>query len=264
MAQNLRNLYDIGSRENLRGKAFEGFIRPTLKQFFTSLPNFEEIEHDSFSDYDTVFYVETTGNDTTGDGSKTTPYRTITKAANESVNYTAIVVGDGEFLFTEFVDEDITIHGNNHNTFLDIGFSNNSITMTNYNTFINLTVKNSWSSDRTYMYIYNLAFPKLLFKNVLFETVDGTNPYMYPIFTNNNGSGTWHKDVYYEYCTFESLFTHVQNSYAETTGYYSNCVARNEFIVDSNNLLNATLGIDFEVTSENSSNMGIYGGEYGW
>ncbi len=40
---NITELYGIGSRGNLRGKAVEGFIRPTLKQFFTS-KNFEEIE----------------------------------------------------------------------------------------------------------------------------------------------------------------------------------------------------------------------------
>jgi hypothetical protein len=36
MAKNLGNIYDLGHRGNLRGKAKEGFIRPTIKQFFTS------------------------------------------------------------------------------------------------------------------------------------------------------------------------------------------------------------------------------------
>ena len=40
---NITGLYNIGSRGILRGKASEGFIRPTIKQFFTS-ENFEEIE----------------------------------------------------------------------------------------------------------------------------------------------------------------------------------------------------------------------------
>jgi len=44
MAQNLNDLYDIGSRGNLRGKSLEGFIRPTIKQFFTSA-NFEELSN---------------------------------------------------------------------------------------------------------------------------------------------------------------------------------------------------------------------------
>ena len=41
--ENIRSLYDISSvKGNLRGRAKAGFIRPTLKQFFTS-ENFEEI-----------------------------------------------------------------------------------------------------------------------------------------------------------------------------------------------------------------------------
>jgi len=39
----MTELYGIGSCGNLRGKSSEGFIRPTIKQFFTS-ENFEEIE----------------------------------------------------------------------------------------------------------------------------------------------------------------------------------------------------------------------------
>ena len=39
---NITGLYGIGSRGNLRGKASEGFIRPTVKQFFTS-KDFEEV-----------------------------------------------------------------------------------------------------------------------------------------------------------------------------------------------------------------------------
>jgi len=39
----ITGLYSIGSRGNLRGKAAEGFIRPTIKQFFTSSPDFKEI-----------------------------------------------------------------------------------------------------------------------------------------------------------------------------------------------------------------------------
>lgn len=40
---NISGLYTTGSRGNLRGKASEGFIRPTIKQFFTS-EDFEEIK----------------------------------------------------------------------------------------------------------------------------------------------------------------------------------------------------------------------------
>jgi len=39
----LSSLYNIGIRGNIRGKAKAGFIRPTLKQFFTSTPNFENV-----------------------------------------------------------------------------------------------------------------------------------------------------------------------------------------------------------------------------
>jgi len=52
MAQ-LIDIYDIGSRGNLRGKAAEGFIRPTIKQFFTS-EDFEEIESYTFPGFDTM------------------------------------------------------------------------------------------------------------------------------------------------------------------------------------------------------------------
>lgn len=37
-------LFNIGNRGNIRGKAAEGYIRPTLKQFFKTVPNYEEIE----------------------------------------------------------------------------------------------------------------------------------------------------------------------------------------------------------------------------
>ena len=39
----MSGLYTLGSRGNLRGKAAEGFIRPTIKQFFMSAPDYEEI-----------------------------------------------------------------------------------------------------------------------------------------------------------------------------------------------------------------------------
>ncbi len=43
MAKNLYVLYNLGTRGNIRGKAAEGFIRPTIMQFFTQRPVFEEI-----------------------------------------------------------------------------------------------------------------------------------------------------------------------------------------------------------------------------
>lgn len=39
----MSGLYNIGLEGNIRGKASEGFIRPTVKQFFTTDPDFEEV-----------------------------------------------------------------------------------------------------------------------------------------------------------------------------------------------------------------------------
>lgn len=40
---NISDLYDLGIEGNIRGKAAEGFIRPTVKQFFTTVPDYEEL-----------------------------------------------------------------------------------------------------------------------------------------------------------------------------------------------------------------------------
>jgi len=50
----MTELFNISSvKGNLRGKASEGFIRPTIKQFFTSA-DFEEIESYTFPGFDTM------------------------------------------------------------------------------------------------------------------------------------------------------------------------------------------------------------------
>ena len=59
-SDNFSELYRISSKGNLRGKAAEGFIRPTLKQFFTSYPSFIEITSNQ--------YMVATGGTITTDG----------------------------------------------------------------------------------------------------------------------------------------------------------------------------------------------------
>ena len=50
---NISEIYDV--IRNLRGKASEGFIRPTIKQFFTSTPDFEDIASGPNPEYLTKF-----------------------------------------------------------------------------------------------------------------------------------------------------------------------------------------------------------------
>ena len=61
---NISGLYTVGSRGNLRGKASEGFIRPTIKQFFTS-KDFEEINSLVPTTYGSVSGIMLLNNDLT-------------------------------------------------------------------------------------------------------------------------------------------------------------------------------------------------------
>lgn len=54
----------VSTRGNIRGKASEGFIRPTIKQFFMSSPDFEEVESSTIQD---TYFIAHNGNSTSPD-----------------------------------------------------------------------------------------------------------------------------------------------------------------------------------------------------
>jgi hypothetical protein len=214
-------------------------------------------------DYSQVLYVDKNGNDTTGDGSSANPYLTIYKAVQICSHNSLIYVSNGTFdcnldqISKVNKEVTMTIVGNTFDTILNISYASGTTFHAPYIYYAN------YSGYKRFYSMLNENWFKLRFINTLFVTNHDGYPLEYPIATGLSSSRDYEKEVYYEYCTFEPAFSRMQRTIS-CRGYYNNCVAVNEFIVDPNNLLNATLDNEYKVTSDNPDNMGIYGGPYPW
>lgn len=237
--------------------------------------------------FNKIWYVSTTGNDSTNNGSKASPYKTISKVCSVATSGDAVYVYEGTYPLDQYTtgNYSLTIIGENLNTVVNFTFApvyTNLGYYTPFNQSINyyrcritdakVATGAAYCSTTFYNCIFNMQLSYsegvkgLTYINCLFLT------YQLNLCTYQNQSvrGPW-LYVYMDNCAFEKgLPTSSYNGYAVTQVMFRN---------NNNYVINATCDSQYKLTIDdttwlnkgdtsinnpdgNRSSIGIYGGPY--
>jgi hypothetical protein len=291
MVQKLSDLYDANFKK-VRGKSAEGFIRPTVGEYFVTHKDFTEIHKQNsnvdLSKFNNVIYVDSVnGNDLTGNGDENNPYYSLNHAINTANTGDAIRLLDGVYTIYQAVDlftyKNLSYIGNEIKTEIVIQNTQLNASLDSKQAyFYKLVFKASdtlTGDTRSIMYFEASDNKIVRFNNVGFKLSDNGN---YP--TNwmiiwDNTSSTYTCSVKLFNCS--ALCGNIENFSAN--GYqieYTNFASDKDTRDGTNfttSLFDAVLNDDFSISSygwENSgtgdnpdgtqAHIGVYGGIYAW
>jgi hypothetical protein len=242
------------------------------------------------SSYNKIIYVDgTNGSDTTGNGSLSQPYQTVTKAFANTVNNSLVyIIREGIYNIPNGLQ---SILKNNMaitysvpqflrgSVVFNLGNTgqNNSILMSYLNRFIGIVFRRySGGDSRIYEYFYDGAKINLQFDNCVFDS-GAITPFFYLIFTGNSRGCTITKLDYIN-CSFIPNFSSNDDGNNIRRGNFINCAhKKTDFTADPYNLTGVVFDTMYNITSSgwrnigigtnpdgSPANIGVYGGQCAW
>lgn len=213
--------------------------------------------------FDDIIYVETTGNDTTGDGSIGNPFATIEKALDTVQDGEAIKIGDGDFAISNYAtfinrEKEYSIIGNGITTVVDVG-ANIGGQIVNTKRVKIYRMKMKPADDATTYFFSSADYSTVNFEchNVVFTHSDNglypgsTFNSSYFLYSGHDLSGKAH--AYFYNCTFNVLGSSIAfGTYGRNIYHYN--TATNATIVSNwaTHSVNTTCVGDLELDSNNN------------
>ncbi len=274
--------------------SFVVFLTVLMTLFCSSVSaeNSNSINTDNTTlDFSKVMYIDVTnGDDTLGDGSISTPYKTVDKAfLNATDNSCIYIKAPGTYTIpnglqsiinpslkiTYFVP--VELRGKATFALERNSLSYNQV-QKQTTTFIGLRfIKEKSSYTKTYEYWFNGANLNLEFQNCLFDSVNNV-PSQYVITTGNSNPGCTITKLNYINCTFIPNFSQNTSASGLHRGSFINCAfLKSNFTENEYNLCGCTFDQNYNITnitwknigtgtnSDGSiANIGVHGGAYSW
>lgn len=229
-----------------------------------------------------VIYVDANnGNDTNGDGSQATPYKTIDYAKTKITADSLIYIGEGTYTVTSLsgmslANKTITYIGKNEKTILEFSQCGGSyIGNLNVNNCL-LRPANTYGSDTRFLNysndIYNVVFNNCLFTKSL------NNAYPTGWYHQFTSSAIVYTNKIFNHCTFAPIiYTEYPSNEAckavsSAYGQYNNCATATKYYnfggaltpYDTTSFVNAIYDIDFKLTNGDNAVYGVYSGTNAW
>jgi hypothetical protein len=243
-------------------------------------------------DFNEIIYVDgTIGDDTTGDGSKSKPFKTVLKGF-DYLNDTcreggAIVIKNGTYDVSD-IFKGTSNNLNSRYSGMKISILADTMGKVVFNNVDDLLVVQNSKQSRIKVSLYGIIFNNTLqdtFNAYCLGADDWCNEFYNCVITA--GYGGWNgyvsnANIKVENCLFNGLPTEKYYSNNPLSGSATNCASINQYM-DPNNgtktncLYNVTVDSDFNITSSGwknagigtnpdgtVANIGVYGGQFAW
>lgn len=220
-----------------------------------------------------VVYVHANGDDVTGVGSKSNPFKTLAKAISVAQLNDGIMIGEGVYTIGKFSDfmtaKNLTYIGQNEKTIVEVltVLGNEAIPAGRPATFYNFKMRpaDNCSGDTRFMHYFaaSTGVVKLRSYNMVYErSLNNRFPSSSMFIYAGSGSST--VDVVFERCSVKFA----GESYTQSRGVtYLNCALTstgNGSAVVTNSKLLSTWTVNDRLTSNDNDIYGVYGGLYTW
>lgn len=230
--------------------------------------------------YADIKYVDgLIGNDTTGNGTKLNPYKTILKASQSVIIDDTMIHVAREGVYEEEKLQDIlnlkykvtfstvTVTDYTKTVYLLLNSAPSTTTIMTYeNRFIGFIMQRNPIADdlRTYAYFHNTSRINLSFHNCVFDDKPN-NPTGFPIFAGQNSTGATVFKMDYVNCSFlPASFSYTRAEQGLSAGRFVSCaIADSNLTSEVGNILSAKFDLEYSLISS-SGKVGVYEGAYAW